>query len=110
MKSGEKMLTFNLKKVWFDKIKSGEKTHEYREMTDYWIKRIHPTFVKGITKIESVNKYMSDFYKNIPAATGDLRIVQESLLLILIELDKICKKNNGQNSTRFNSFCWNALV
>ena len=34
------MLTFNLKKQWFDKIKSGEKTHEYRLATDYWMKRI----------------------------------------------------------------------
>ena len=34
------MLTFNLKKEWFDKIKSGEKTHEYRLATDYWRKRI----------------------------------------------------------------------
>ena len=34
------MLTFNLKKEWFDKIKSGEKTHEYRERTDYWYRRL----------------------------------------------------------------------
>lgn len=34
------MITFNLKKEWFDKIKSGEKTHEYRLATDYWRKRI----------------------------------------------------------------------
>ncbi|MCD7740341.1 MAG: hypothetical protein LUH11_03225 [Candidatus Gastranaerophilales bacterium] len=34
------MLTFNLKKEWFDKIKSGEKTHEYREIKPYWEKRI----------------------------------------------------------------------
>ena len=34
------MLTFILKKEWFDKIKRGEKTVEYREMTDYWKKRI----------------------------------------------------------------------
>ena len=27
--TGGKMLTFNLKKEWFEKIKSGEKTHEY---------------------------------------------------------------------------------
>lgn len=33
------MLTFNLKKQWFDKIKSGEKTHEYREVKPYWTKR-----------------------------------------------------------------------
>lgn len=34
------MLTFNLKKEWFEKIKSGEKTHEYREVKDYWFKRL----------------------------------------------------------------------
>lgn len=34
------MLTFNLKKEWFEKIKSGEKTHEYREYKLYWRKRL----------------------------------------------------------------------
>lgn len=34
------MLTFNLKKEWFEKIKSGEKTHEYREVKPYWAERI----------------------------------------------------------------------
>lgn len=34
------MLTFNLKKEWFEKIKSGEKTHEYRMQSKYWISRI----------------------------------------------------------------------
>lgn len=34
------MLTFNLKKEWFEKIKRGEKTHEYREVKPYWEKRI----------------------------------------------------------------------
>ena len=34
------MLPFNLKKEWFEKIKSGEKTHEYRVATDYWFKRL----------------------------------------------------------------------
>lgn len=45
------MLTFNLKKEWFDKIKSGEKTHEYREVKPYWTKRLKriilgETFIK----------------------------------------------------------------
>lgn len=35
------MLVFRLKKEWFDKIKSGEKTHEYRKMTDYWKTRMY---------------------------------------------------------------------
>ena len=38
------MLTFNLKKEWFEKIKSGEKTHEYREFKDYWLIRIQNYF------------------------------------------------------------------
>lgn len=33
-------LVFNLKKEWFEKIKSGEKTHEYREYKQYWINRL----------------------------------------------------------------------
>ena len=34
------MLTFNLKKQWFDKIKSGGKTHEYREVKPYWADKL----------------------------------------------------------------------
>ena len=37
-------LTLDLvsKSEWFDKIKSGEKTVEYRETKPYWRKRIYP--------------------------------------------------------------------
>lgn len=34
------MLVFPLKKVWFEKIKSGEKTVEYREVKPYWTGRL----------------------------------------------------------------------
>ena len=34
------MLTFNLKKEWYEKIRNGEKTIEYREVKPYWEKRI----------------------------------------------------------------------
>lgn len=34
------MLTFNVKKEWFEKIKSGEKTHEYRVVKPYWFRRL----------------------------------------------------------------------
>lgn len=34
------MLTFHLKKIWFEKIKSGEKTHEYRIVNKYWYQRL----------------------------------------------------------------------
>lgn len=29
-----------LKKVWYEMIESGVKTEEYREITEYWIKRL----------------------------------------------------------------------
>lgn len=32
--------TFVVKKKWFDKIINGEKNIEYREFTDYWIRRL----------------------------------------------------------------------
>lgn len=66
------MLTFNLKKEWFEKIKSGEKTHEYREQTKYWIKRISNLFINAEVKrqflisietgftFESKQKYLKD--------------------------------------------------
>ncbi len=34
------MLVFPLKKQWYEKIKSGEKTVEYREVKPYWEKRL----------------------------------------------------------------------
>lgn len=40
------MLTFNLKKEWFEKIKSGEKTHEYRVVNNYWGKRLYTQWNK----------------------------------------------------------------
>lgn len=34
------MLIFHLKKEWYEKIISGEKRIEYREVKDYWNKRL----------------------------------------------------------------------
>ena len=31
-----------LKHIWFEKIKSGQKTSEYRETKDYWNKKFNP--------------------------------------------------------------------
>lgn len=35
-----KSLTLNLRGIYFDQIKSGEKKFEYREVTPYWEKRL----------------------------------------------------------------------
>lgn len=45
------MLTFNLKKEWFEKIKSSEKTREYRVFKPYWTKRLLKVAnLEGLTK------------------------------------------------------------
>lgn len=38
------MLIFPLKKEWYEKIRSGEKRIEYREVKPYWTKRINNEF------------------------------------------------------------------
>ena len=35
-----KNLQLSLKKVWFEMTKSGVKTEDYREITDYWCRRL----------------------------------------------------------------------
>lgn len=55
------MLTFNLKKEWFDKIKSGEKTHEYREVKPYWEKRIMKILNKA-NGVQSIKFNGCDWY------------------------------------------------
>ena len=39
-KNTKKSLKLVLKYIWFDKIKSGEKTKEYREVKHYWNGRL----------------------------------------------------------------------
>lgn len=56
------MLVFNLKKEWFNKIKSGEKTHEYREVKDYWTDKFVKEF-SGINKKTDLLNFIT--YKNV---------------------------------------------
>lgn len=54
--SKPRILTLPVKRMYFDQIKSGDKTREYREVTPYWIKRIegreydHVTITLGYPK------------------------------------------------------------
>ena len=54
------MLIFPLKKEWYEKIKSGEKTIEYREVKPYWKKRID-TLLRDFVLCESDLKVLDDF-------------------------------------------------
>ena len=44
------MLIFPLKKEWYEKIKSGKKTIEYREMKPYWSRRIFNELKRELKK------------------------------------------------------------
>ena len=58
------MLIFPLKKEWYYKIKSGEKTIEYREMKPYWSKRI----------FNEVKRELKKCYPNSKNKIGTLRL------------------------------------
>ena len=40
------MLIFTLKKEWYEKIRRGEKTVEYRELKPYWTSRIRHELIR----------------------------------------------------------------
>ena len=65
------MLTFNLKKEWFEKIKNGEKTHEYRVQNKYWISRIKNFIGCNPVKerLDYVIQYGEYFSYDIPVNT-----------------------------------------
>ena len=101
------MLTFNLKKEWFEKIKNGEKTHEYRIVKPYWFKRLflfshslcrqtiiplhsECTFCCGYPKKDDKAKRIITRIKNITIKNGlktDLKI-DEDVFDIEFELIK----------------------
>lgn len=78
------LLILRLKKEWFEKIKSGEKTHEYRKY-DYWYSRIHKAwdrakannkdlcikFICGYPKKNSVQ----EFQKSLIVKVEDISVV-----------------------------------
>ena len=58
----KKVLTLSVKKEWFDKILSGEKKDEYREIKPYWVARL---FYNGACKLppDVVRKLTSSIVK-----------------------------------------------
>ena len=63
------MLTFNLKKQWYEKIRSGEKTIEYREVKPYWTKRIQKELSVWLKSI-----WLEDWARSLPRIECVLRL------------------------------------
>lgn len=95
----KKILHLTLKKIWFDKIASGEKTSEYREIKPYWDVRLKN---KEYDEIYFKNGYAKDApfmrvewkgcYKNEVIMDGDE--IQVPASAYIIELGKILEIKN----------------
>jgi hypothetical protein len=59
-----KILHLTLKKKWFDMIKSGDKTEEYREIKPYWTKRL--TDKEGWFKHFDIVRFKNGYAKDSP--------------------------------------------
>lgn len=68
------MLTFNLKKEWFEKIKSGEKKHEYREATNFWYKRLFQAAVQNYYSKNSDDSNYTNWRKELIGAKIVLKL------------------------------------
>ena len=56
------MLIFHLKKTWYDKIKAGEKTVEYRMVKPYWEKRLWKNGCTAYPDIPYDYETLKDYY------------------------------------------------
>lgn len=95
-------MVFNLKKEWFNKIKSGIKTHEYRLCNDFWNKRINNL----IYRIENDSEY-SDFYpaRNIKFCMGYPKTDDYSKSIIARVIN-ITKHNGLNTDLHINKNVW----
>lgn len=72
------MLIFPLKKEWYEKIKNGEKTIEYREVKPYWETRFKNEFMNRaealncpcILRLGYTKKYMTAQIVGIEIVNG----------------------------------------
>ena len=106
------MLIFPLKKQWYEKIKSGEKTIEYREVKPYWNKRIKNEVSKLLDddlqtnkvyyipkvfcklRLGYTSKYMTAYITNIEVVDGidtDLAIDKPVYAIHLADVKEIEK-------------------
>lgn len=98
------MLIFPLKKQWYEKIKSGEKTIEYREVKPYWTDRLYrelrflagrhkmtkPIFCK--LRLGYTNTYMTATITDIEIVNGkdtDLQIDRRVYAIHLSDVSEV---------------------
>ena len=88
----KKILTLPLKKQWFEMTKTGIKKEEYREISDYWIKRL----------VDSVTFFAGryDSMKNISVKEAGI----ENINLLHVNPDVL------KRDVKFKSFDYNLML
>lgn len=96
----DRILHLTVTKEWFDKIVSGEKTEEYREIKDYWDKRFVDKhhFFKNFDEVHFTNGYGSS-RPFVRVECGRIFISHRTFmgvhkLVFVIELKKIIETRN----------------
>ena len=72
----EKVLKLTVNKKWFDMYKSGVKKEEYRELKQYWIKRLCKKYVDTIAatfKHFDLVEFTNGYSKNSPKLTFEFK-------------------------------------
>lgn len=71
---GKKILMLTLKKEFFDQIKRGEKTSEFREYKAFWIKRLINS--DGSFKHFDLVHFRNGYHKNAPTLLLELKEIK----------------------------------
>jgi len=67
------ILHLNLKRKWFDMIKSGEKTVEYRALSPYWKQRLWKYYAESVDVDAIIICFSNGYAKNRPQFYADLK-------------------------------------
>ena len=93
------MIIFSLKKKWYEKIKSGEKTVEYREVKPYWANRIfnykyrYAEFLKPQERAEFLAKYPTIFKRERAVCRIRLGYTNQYMAAIIKKIEIVDGKN-----------------
>ena len=96
----KRILHLTLKKEWFNKIASGEKKEEYREVKSYWVKRLFhwcPTHHNVEKQFDEIH-FRNGYNRNSPFMRVKWKGIEPKIILgkkyFAIQLGKILEIRN----------------
>ncbi|WP_338761923.1 hypothetical protein WAF17_16550 [Bernardetia sp. ABR2-2B] len=105
-----KTLQLNLTKKWFDMILSGQKSEEYRSITDYWVRRLCQKVKNGQYTIKHFDSiiFSNGYSKTRPKFEIELKSIEiaqgkeewgaeKDKNYFVLKLGKILDKQNCNN-------------